>query len=94
MILHEERDIVGVSQLGGQVADDLIHWYANEFTPRLCRIVETPLWAMRGDHVRGVLGVSSGSRDMSLEVSAGSDRELTCFSASTCDVPIRGQNDR
>jgi hypothetical protein len=37
-----------VSQLGGQVAYDLIHWYANEFAPRLSRIVETPVRAMRG----------------------------------------------
>jgi len=56
VILHEQSDVVGVSQLRGHVAYDLIHWYANEFTPRLGRIVETPVRPMRGDHVRGVLG--------------------------------------
>src|SRR3954470_6364131 len=43
-------------QLRGLVANDLIDWYTNEFGPRFGRVIEPAVRAMRGDHVRGVLG--------------------------------------
>ena len=56
MILDQERYVVWMRELGRQVADDLPNGDADEFAPRLRRVVEPSIGVMRRHHVGRVLG--------------------------------------